>query len=222
MIRQYDVILFDMNGVLVDDEPLHFLAFQEILAAMGYSLTKETYEAHCLGTTDEYGFRAIVPAILGVDAGDDGIARAVREKAACYQRLLNGAIPWMPGGRELIHALRDKGYRLALATGAVRSEAEMVIAGLGAEGIFETVLTGEEIRRSKPDPEPYLTTAERLKVAPERCLVIEDSIPGVRSAKAAGMTCVALTSSHSAEALAQAGADMVVDSLRELIAHVSL
>ena len=107
--------------------------------------------------------------------------------------------------------MRAAGWRVALATGSMRYEAELALRSLGVRDRFQTIVTREDCVNGKPDPEPFLRAATGLGIQPLRCVVIEDSPGGIQAAKAAGMACVAVTHSCPPERLAQA--DLVVDDL---------
>jgi beta-phosphoglucomutase len=116
----------------------------------------------------------------------------------------------------LLHDLHGRGYRLALVTGSARSVVEESLVPTGVADLFEVVVTGDEVERGKPDPEPYSTAARRLGVAPAHCLAVETAPLGVRSARTAGMVCVALETTLPAERLTIAGAARAFGNAGEL------
>lgn len=210
-------VLFDMNGVIVDDEALHFAAFREVLGRRGLDLTRDGYLAYFAGKTDRKGFGDFFAA---VDAGEAELGPLMNEKAGAYQELAAESLEPYPGAVELIRHLKGRGVPLALVTGSLRAEAEAVLAAFGIEDVFSALVTADDITNGKPDPEGFLAAARVLGAAPEVCLVIEDAPSGVAAAKAAGMRCAAVLSTHSREDLAGADAyltQLSAESLDELL-----
>lgn len=203
-------VIFDMNGVIVDDEPVHEKAFQEILKNYGVDLTSADYEKLCLGKTDRDGF---IGVIRKFSLAENLLEELLEQKSKKYLELASGNAKPFPGVIDLIKRLNEK-YSLALASGAIRSEIDMTLELFEIEKYFPVVVSGEEVAVGKPNPEHYILTAQRLKLNPEECLVIEDSKSGVQAAKAAGMKCIAITTSHKRDELAFA--DRVVDNFSEI------
>jgi HAD superfamily hydrolase (TIGR01509 family) len=203
----FEAVLFDMNGVIVDDEPLHFLAFQNVLAECGEQLTHDGYKQFFAGRTDIDGFRDYLAA-HGLQMDIDGLMEA---KANAYMSLAAGVIQPYPGVVALIHSLAESGVRLALVTSSLRVEAETVLEAFGLQQSFEQVVTADDITRGKPDPEGYLLGAQALYLTPDACLVVEDAPSGVAAAKAAGMRCAVVLNTHTTSELV--GADLVLERL---------
>lgn len=199
-----EAVIFDLDGVIVNSEPIHLLATQRSLALIGRSLTEEEYYRRYVAFTD----RELFLALLG--EGDPDIDRLVREKQRVYRVLAQEGVKAYP---ETVTFIRKAWgtFPLALTTGSTREEAEGTLRALGLRDAFRVVVSCEDYRRGKPDPEPYLLTARLLQLPPRLCLVIEDTIEGVRAAKAAEMSCLALTTTHPREELSEA--DLVLDSL---------
>lgn len=195
-------VIFDLDGVLIDSEPLHCRAFQEILTGYGVTLTdREYYEAYIV-----YSDREVLERLLPAGAALRG---ALEAKERRYLELVEAGLPAFQDGLALL--ARTDGWRVGLATGSLRREVELALRSLGIRERFSTIVTREDCRRGKPDPEPFLRAARGLGLLPRRCVVIEDTAGGIQAAKAAGMTCVAVTHSCSRDSLA--GADLVVDDL---------
>lgn len=195
-------VIFDFDGVLVDTEPLHMRAFQEVLGAHGRTLTQQEYYAKYIVYSDREVLERLLPAGEVLEA-------ALAAKQRRYLELVEAGVPCFRDGLTLL--LQTDGWRVGLATGSLRCEVERILRGLGIAGRFELIVTRDDCRRGKPDPEPFLLTARGLGLAPCRCVVIEDTPGGVRAAKAAGMTCVAVTHSCPRDRLREA--DLVVDDL---------
>ena len=204
-------IIFDMNGVITDDEDLHELATQKVFGKLGVALTPDLYRQYCLGRTDAAAFVDLV-RVFGLK--DVEVATVIRDKSVLYQELVADNLKVYPGVIDLIHKLYRK-YTLALTTSSTFEEVEAIVDQLGIRHLFRTIVCARDVQRGKPDPEPFLLTAKRLGVAPQECLVIEDSENGVRSAKAAGMPCVAITNTEDPDRLSLA--DHVVKRYSEIV-----
>jgi HAD superfamily hydrolase (TIGR01509 family) len=213
-------ILFDFNGVILDDEPIHLRLFNEGLAPLGYRIDAADYYDKYVGFDDTDGFAAAV-ADQGGNLDRAVLDRLIREKAVRYQALMDSRPPLFPGAAELIRRLAHR-YPLAIASGALRGEIEGVLATVGLADSFQVIVAAEDVSRGKPDPEGYLIALAALRhggqpaLTADRCLVIEDTVAGVVAAKAAGMRCLAVAHTYPAERLHQA------DLVRPTIAAVNL
>lgn len=206
-------VIFDLDGVLINSEPLHCCAFQDVLAPYGVTVTEQDYYAEYLVYSDREVLKRLLPDLRALDD-------AVAAKERRYWELLKAGVPAFRDGLALL--ARTDGWRVGLATGSIRREAELALRTLGIRERFGAVVAREDCRRGKPDPEPYLRAAGVLGLSPPRCVVVEDAPGGVRAAKAAGMACVAVTHSCPREQLVEA--DLVVDDLAtvemaSLLAH---
>lgn len=197
-------LVFDLDGVLIDSEPLHFRATQEILAAHGVPLTDQDYFGRLVALTDVELFGRLLAD------RPDLVPRAVAEKQARYRVLAQGGLPAFRDGVGLVERSAGR-VPLAVATGATREEAEGALRSLGIRDRFVALVTCEDTARGKPDPAPYRLAAARLGLPPEGCLAVEDTVDGIRAARAAGMRCVAVTHTHPREHLMEA--DLVLQSL---------
>ena len=195
-------VIFDLDGVLINSEPLHCRAFQDVLAPYGVRVTGEEYYAKYLVYSDREVLERLLPDLKALD-------EAIAAKERRYWELLEAGVPAFQDGLALL--ARTGGWRVGLATGSIRREAELALRCLGIRGCFGAVLAREDYGKGKPDPEPYLRAASALGLPPRRCVVIEDAPGGVQAAKAAGMACVAVTHSCPRERLLKA--DLVVDDL---------
>ena len=204
-----EAVLFDMDGVLADSEPVHAAALDDVLLAHGLAAAiPEDYERFFLGKTDRAGLadylRARVNRALDLEA-------LLREKAAAFARRFPAEVRLFPDGVATLRVLAARGYRTAIASGGLTGEIAMVV-DLAALGPYVAVrVSGDEVPDGKPNPAPYLLAAERLGVAPARCVVVEDAPAGVAAAKAAGMRCLAVDRTGRPERLA--AADRVVRRL---------
>ncbi len=216
-------LLFDFNGVLVDDEPLHSELFARVLAEEGVVVPSHDYAERYFGLDDRAGFASAL-AEAASPASEERIARLVARKAAYYQLAIRrGGYPYFPGAAELVRAAAAAGLTLAVVSGALRAEVE---GGLRQEGLlpcFKRLITAEDVRRGKPDPEGYATALAALNsdpplpsrlIHPHEVAAIEDSPAGLEAAAACGLRTVAV--GHSYPAVALALADVVVPRLADL------
>lgn len=211
-------IIFDFNGVIVDDEPLHLELFKQVLSEEGIGLSDEDYHAKYLGYDDRGCFVAALTDAGRVEAAmnADFIHELIERKAEYYRRAIKERCLLFPGAVELIKRSAAR-FPLAIASGALRSEIEWVLEQGGVRGCFREIVAAEDVAACKPDPEGYVKARAALNarggaaILAAECLVIEDSIAGVQAAKAAGMRCVGVTNSYTAAELAEA--DAVVATL---------
>lgn len=211
-------IIFDCDGVIADTEPLHLAAFQRVLEEEGITLSKDEYVERFLALDDRGCFtkvyeenkRELSPARL---------AELIARKAGYIEPVMEERLRFFPGSAEFIREA-SLIYPVAIASGALRSEIELILKHGGVRDCFDVIVSAEDVSKSKPDPEPFLlarlllSAAMAVDIEPEACLVIEDSIHGVEAARGAGMRVLAVTNSYPKEELTTA--DCVVDSLEGL------
>lgn len=180
-------VLFDLDGTLVDSEPNYYEAGRRLLATRGVTLTWEQHERYVGISTREtltdwrerYGLREEVADLLA-------------EQDRIYLGLARTSTEAYPRMRELVELLHVAGVPLAVASGSSREAIGAVLAGTGLADRFTLYVSADEVARGKPAPDVFLETARRLGTAAADCVVLEDSGPGVRAARAAGMRCVAI------------------------------
>jgi HAD superfamily hydrolase (TIGR01509 family) len=204
-------VIFDLDGVLAVSEPLLAEAAIALFAEKGVAMTAADFRPFIGMGEDQYvGGAAEARGVPVVD-----IAREKARLYEIYQEVIRGRLHPVPGAVELVSACRERGLAIAVASGADRIK---VLASLREIGLpanaFDTVVDGNHVERKKPAPDIFLEAARRLVLPPETCLVIEDAVSGVAAARAAGMRCLAVTSTFSAAELA--GADWLTADL----AHV--
>jgi beta-phosphoglucomutase len=205
-------IVFDFDGVLVDSEPLHLRAYQEVLEPLGVSLPREEYYASYLGYDDEGAFHAIAEARrLRLD--ERQVRDLIAEKARVYEGIISSGDVFYPGAAACVARLAA-GYPLGIASGAQRHEIETLLAAQKLSPHFRFIVASGETAASKPAPDPYQRAAELHGVPPQSCLAIEDSRWGIVSAKAAGMWCIGITNTYPVAELLEA--DAIVSSLDEV------
>ena len=206
-----NAVVFDFDGVLADSEPLHLLAFQEVLGGLGVTLTRDDYYAHYLGFADEGAFAAIAE-IYGWHLTDAQIAGLVEEKARVFDAILGDAEVLYPGAAECVRRLADD-FPLGIASGALKHEIVAVLERYELTGRFRFIVAAGDTPMSKPAPDPYRRAAALHGIPPESCIAIEDSRWGIESAKTAGLACIGITTTYPASELDVA--DAVIGSLAE-------
>jgi len=206
-----DGVIFDMDGVLVDSYQPHLKSWQELARRHGLEMTEEQFAA-TFGRTS----REIIRQLWGNQVAEGNVAAMDAEKESLYRDVLRADFPEMDGAEELIAALASAGFALAIGSSGPPENVEVVMERLPSSERFAATVHGREVSHGKPHPEVFLKAAEKLGVPANRCTVIEDAVPGVQAARSAEMACVALTGTTTREELSGAGADLVVDSLRQL------
>lgn len=210
-----DAVIFDFDGIIVDTEPLHYKAFQEILVPLGLGYSWEEYLETYLGFDDRDAFREAFKA-AGRSLSTDELRKCMEEKAQAFERTVAAGVSPYPGVVELIRSISGT-LPLALCSGALMSDIDPILAQLGLAGAFDTMVTADQVSASKPDPESYRVAILRLqelfpgRVIPARSLAIEDTPAGIQSATGAGLRVLAVTNSYPEERLT--GACRVVTSL---------
>jgi beta-phosphoglucomutase len=205
-------VLFDFNGVLLDDETYHWRAFREVVRPLGVVLSRARYNARYL----VYDDRSALAAMLR-DAGLRGVSlpSLLRRKRRVYRRLAR-RLRIDRRAALLVRAMARR-VPIAVVSGAARSEVRGALRRAGLTGQFGAVVTAEDVRRPKPRPDGYRLALRRLGFTAGRgCLAIEDSPGGVRAARAAGLSVVGVATTFSPSALRRAGATRVVSSLGRL------
>ncbi len=196
-------ILFDFDGVLFDSSRLHFEATQTALAERGIALSAETYHEKYFGVHDV----AMLNMILPPEQATPEIIRAlIQRKIALYLDKVHHqhTLPAIPGVRDFLQAVSTATPHLAVFSNGNHIEVGHTLAKLEGGAIlpyFKHVTTIDDVKEGKPNPEGYLLSAQKLGVAPEHCIVIEDSIQGIRAGKAANMRVIGLATTHTQEAL---------------------
>jgi HAD superfamily hydrolase (TIGR01509 family) len=204
-------ILFDFNGVIVNDEPQHCDALIAALETYGYTLGRPEYYRHYLGFDDRECFRFTFER-MGLRADDALLQEAIGRKAELYERAIRSSLELVPGSVDFVRQAAGAGYQLAVVSGALRREIEMILSAADLRDHFEVIVAAEDVTRCKPDPEGYQTARAALGLSARDCVVIEDSRPGLEAARSAGLRCVMITTSHTAAELGEA--DLIWADLR--------
>ena len=204
-------VIFDMDGVLVDSGPAHAESWQILARRHGIRMTPEQFRG-TFGQTS----RDIIRTFWGANSDDEFIRRIDNEKEAIYRELIAGRVPIGVGAPEMLAALRDAGFVLAVATSGPPENLELVLREGSLGAFFAAAVTGFDVARGKPAPDCFLLAAWRAGVEPRGCVVVEDAPVGIQAALAAGMTPVGLVGTHPRQRLEQAGAAVVVQHLLEI------
>ena len=204
-------ILFDFNGVIINDEPQHCAALIETLASYGYTLDEAGYYRDYLGFDDRECFRFTFRR-MGLPDDDQRIADAIERKAVRYERAIRASMVLVAGAADFIRAAAADGIRLAVVSGALRREIELVLTTAGLFPLFETMIAAEDVEACKPDPSGYRQGVAWFGLPKEQIVVIEDSLPGLAAARAAGLRCAMVATSHPIDMLG--GADLAWQDLR--------
>jgi beta-phosphoglucomutase family hydrolase len=212
-------VIFDFDGVVTDSEILHFRAFNAILLAHGLQLTKKEYYTNYLGLSDVDCLGALIKeGRLDIDIAR--IKDLVQQKTRVFEKLARTDGTIIEGVREFLDMLTAASLPIAICSGALRAEIELILEDAGLRDLFDVIVSAEEVSRGKPDPEGFLLALQRLNesvvvpITPGQCVIIEDSHWGLKAGAAAGMHTVAVTNTYDAEQLATA--EKVVDRLNDL------
>ena len=190
--------IFDMDGVIIDSEPIHARAKLAVLEEYGVKLENPRAELEAFVGRSAKDFWQTMKARYPDILKPEWYVLAAR-KQEIYMGIMasDKTIKPIEGVVDLLQRIRDKGYRIALGTSSVRIRAESVLRQLGVIDFFEEIATSDEVERAKPAPDIYLKAAEKLGLEPKDCNVVEDAAAGVRAAKAAGMYCIAIINPSS-------------------------
>lgn len=204
-------VLFDNDGVLVNSEPLSGIAYLRGIEEQGLKLTDADLERNT-GLTDA-DIVTDLQEHYGVKLDEELFSK---RKAVIYKELvMNGKLEAFAGTRRLLESLRDAGIPYALASSGSPGKIRFNLEQAGIADLIPVYVSGEELERGKPDPDVFLKAAAKVHVDPSRCFAIEDSLNGLRAARAAGMFAIGITNTFPRQKL-EPLADLVIDSLDEL------
>lgn len=203
-------VIFDLDGVILDSEPLHFEADMRTMAEYGMEISEEVLVSY-VGVTGPEMWKDHIER-MGIPDTLEGVI--ARQKAHKLMLLAETKLTATDGIPELLEAIRRLGLKTGLASSSPRYFIEAVLSNLGIDPYFQAVVSGEEVPRGKPDPAVFLRASELLGVEPEYCLVIEDSMHGICAARAAHMRCVGFRNPTSG-AQDLSAADIAIGSFRD-------
>jgi beta-phosphoglucomutase len=216
-------VLFDFNGVIINDESIHRELIDELLLAENLKPQGKEFRQVSLGRSDRDCLRDLLK-MRGRFISDEGLEKSIAKKSIAYRQRLENLVtlPIYPEVVQFIDKLYTSGYKLAVVTGANRSEVELVLKQSEIDRYFDTIVTRDEISQGKPDPEGYLLSISRLNqlhpdlhLLPCECLAIEDTFPGIQAVKSAGIQAVAIAHTYPFHML-QRQANWTIDSFADL------
>ncbi len=204
-----EAVFFDLDGVIADTLHYHYLAWEKMFQELGGSVSEHSVLLH-----EGRASREILPTFLeeaGVSLPADQHEAFIDRKRAYYRSIVK--MSYFPHVFEVIADLRVRGFRTALVTASSRKNMEAALPE-NRRALFDFLISGDEVHRAKPNPDPYLAPMHHMSLAPEQCVVVENAPLGIESAKNAGMTCVAVETTLGREYLGLA--DVVIHDIREL------
>ena len=218
------VVLFDFNGVIINDEPIHRQLIDEILLAENLRpATHQEHQEFCIGRSDRVCLRTIL-AHRGRNVTEDYLTKLIENKTISYLQKLEQleTLPIYLGIKKILDQIQLKGWLLGLVTGAVKGETIFVLKKAGIFDYFQVIVAGDEINTSKPQPDGYLLAVERLKnINPDlelesaNCLAIEDTLAGIEAAKKAGIPVIGIAHTYPYHFMHR-HANWAVDKLSEI------
>ena len=184
LLAGFDGVLFDLDGTLIDSMPLHYRAYKMVFKKRGAALSWQSFMRH----VGPPAARAIpmFAAEIGENLSRDEVWQVHEDKKYALETLLEQEVPQELPAAKLLRALVP-GQKSGLVTSGNSKGSRAMLAKLGWIDIFDVIVTGDDVQKGKPDPEPYLLAASKLEIAPERCVALEDTVVGIESALAAGM-----------------------------------
>jgi beta-phosphoglucomutase len=216
-------VLFDFNGVIIKDESIHRELLDELLLSENLPPQGKEFWQVCVGRSDRAGLRELLK-LRGRFVTEEYLDKLIAKKAIAYRQRLEqlATVPIYPEVVQFIQQMNERGYKLAVVTGAVRSEVERILERVEIARYFETIVCGDDITQSKPDPEGYLQAVDRLNqlhpdlnLLPSECLAIEDTFAGIQAVKSAGIQVVAIAHTYPFHML-QRRANWTIDCFADL------
>ena len=212
-------VIFDFDGVITDSEILHLRAFNRVLAQHDIEITTKDYYKEYLGLTDVDCFKLLIHQGL-LEAEQQQIENLVKQKNLIFEEMAKTEGQIIEGVRDFLQMLKENNVPMAICSGAVRAEIELILEQARLSPFFAVIVSAEQIKKGKPHPEGFLWTLQELNsnvtdpILPNQCIVIEDSHWGLKAARAAQMHTIAVTNSYDADQLAMA--ERIVARLNEL------
>jgi beta-phosphoglucomutase len=192
-------VIFDMDGVIVDSNPAHKEAINEFCKQHDIVLDEEKFRTHVNGRQN----RDWIPAVFGSEMAKEEILKLAEEKEKLFRKVYEPTITPLPGLENFLNKLKERGIPVAIATSAPVENVNFTLERTGLRKYFETILDDRNVSKGKPHPDIYIKTVEALKYPASECIVFEDSLAGVESAKGAGCKVVGVLTTHTKEELKQ-------------------
>ena len=200
------VVIFDFDGVISDTEPTHLQAFNTVLAEYDIEISETEYYKDYLGLNDYEAFKEMAGA-HDLQLKDEETRDLIAQKGKIFEELVKSHNNIIDGTTEFLEMLKQNNIRMAICSGAVRSDIDAILSGTGLPDFFEVIVTADEVKESKPDPAGFNMALQKLnenqdnKISPVECIVVEDSPWGLEAARRAGMHTLAVTNSYPADEL---------------------
>lgn len=203
-------VIFDMDGVICHTNPYHSMAFREFFSKRDLAPTDEEFAAHMFGKSNSY----ILSHFLNRVVEGDELLKMEDEKESLFRQIYEPYIDPIEGIVAFINDLKSNGAKLGVATSAPLANLDLILSKVPIRAHLGSIMASENVRKHKPDPEVYLTSAKNLGVEPDQCVVFEDSFSGVSAAINAGMRVVGVLSSHTKEELPPC--NLYIENYREM------
>jgi tRNA threonylcarbamoyl adenosine modification protein YeaZ len=206
--RPSKAVIWDMDGVIVNSASYHLRSWQEAFRPTGITF-EDGYFWKTFGVSN-----ADIVTGLNLSLNQNEIQALIKTKESIFRQMVSQGIEPLPGAIDLIIELKKRKISMAIASSAPLANIKCTLNTLGIRQYFRAVIGEEDVTRGKPDPEVFLKAAEKLGVMPQKCVVVEDALQGIRAAKRAGMACIAVAGTYPAEALKEA--ELVISSLADI------
>lgn len=208
-------VIFDMDGVLVDNDKVHVESFTIFCARYGVKMSEEIF-AQCAGMGND----DIIPALFGRAMSKDEIASMSLEKEAVYREIYAETIKPLDGLVELLKELKAQGIKIAVGSSGITENVDYVLDMCGIRGYFDAISNGDMVSKAKPNPEVFLLAAKLMGVEPTDCVVFEDSFAGIKAARAAGMKVIAVATTHPRDK--HSDYDQLIDNFTQIDTYTTL
>lgn len=190
-------VIFDMDGVICHTNPYHSLAFREFFSTRNLAPTDEEFAQHMFGKSNSY----ILSHFLKRKIEGEELLQLEQEKEGLFRKIYEPNVEPIAGLIEFINDLKNNGTKIGVATSAPYANLELILSKVPIRNLLGSIMASEDVKKHKPDPEVYLTSAKNLGISPDQCIVFEDSFSGVSAALNAGMKVVGVLTSHTKEEL---------------------
>ncbi|WP_442587736.1 HAD family hydrolase [Pedobacter sp. AW31-3R] len=213
-------VIFDMDGVICHTNPYHSIAFREFFSVRDLAPTDEEFATHMFGKSNSY----IMSHFLKRPIAGEELLQLEEEKEGLFRKIYEPFVEPIAGIVEFITSLKANGAKLGVATSAPRANLDLILSKVDIRGNFGSILASENVKKHKPDPEVYLSSAANLGVSAAQCVVFEDSFSGISAALNAGMRVVGVLSSHTKEELPPCDwyiddyTGLSIDTIKQLLA----
>lgn len=201
-------VIFDLDGTLIDNNSYHRQTWEKYLEKIGKQISEKEFNAHMNGRTNADAVRYI----FGKEISEEKATQYTLEKEALYREIYQPFIKPVRGLIDFLQILQNKNIPMAIATSGIQPNIDFMFENIPIEKYFTAVVNSSHIKKGKPDPEIYLKVASLLNVQPKNCLVFEDAVVGIKSAKTAGMKVIAVATTQPKEELGEA--DLIVDDYK--------